>query len=155
MANLNVNSGTWAGNITSEPRYNEEYNILNFSLACNNPYQDKDGEWQNDPLFIDIVVAGQQAKWAKDKLHAKDNVYVTGSLKNNSYKNKDGIDCKTIRVNAQSVKLVTSFSDKVDKSENTDAEPRKSSGKNEKQGTKSSSPKSNQGTTVEENDIPF
>jgi single-strand DNA-binding protein len=155
MANLNVNSGTWAGNITSEPRYNEEYNILNFSLACNNPYKDKDGEWQNDPLFIDVVVTREQAEWAKDKIKAKDNVYVVGSLKNNSYKNKDGIDCKTIRVNAQSVKLVASFSDKVDKSENTDAEPRKSSGKNEKQGQKSSPPKSNQGISAGEDDIPF
>lgn len=107
--NLNVNSVVISGNITTPPRFNKEYKILNLSVAANNPYKDKDGNWKNDPLYIDVVVNRELAEWGAKNLAVKDNVYITGKLKNNVYTNKDNVECKTIKLIADSLRLVHKF----------------------------------------------
>ncbi|HEY9116110.1 MAG TPA: single-stranded DNA-binding protein [Bacteroidales bacterium] len=78
------------GNVGKDPEVRQFDNggkKISFSLATNESYKDKDGAWQDQTEWHNIVGWGFLA----DRPIAKgDTIYVEGKIKSRDYKDKDG-----------------------------------------------------------------
>ena len=78
--------------------------VLNFTIAVDRGYKDKDGNKQTD--FIPIVSFNKD-KIADYMLKGK-MVAISGSLQIDKYKDKEGKDRTTTKVNAREIKFLDS-----------------------------------------------
>ncbi len=65
--------------------------ISKFSLAVNNSYKGKDGNWVNNPSFIDIETWGEgRAKFLQEKSDKGKTARIIGHLKQDRWEDADG-----------------------------------------------------------------
>ncbi len=90
-----VNKVILIGNLGKDPevRYLENnVAVARFSLATNENYKDKSGEWQKVTEWHDIVVWRYLAERAEKYLKKGMQVYVEGKLTHRKYTDKDGVE---------------------------------------------------------------
>ncbi len=79
------------GNLTRDPevRYaNSGTAIVKFGLAVNRRYQDGDGNWQDEPTFVDITMFGKRGE-AFSRFHQKGkSAFIEGSLRFDTWEDK-------------------------------------------------------------------
>lgn len=63
---------------------------VRFSLATNEGYKDKDGEWQGNTQWFTIDAWGKTADYVSRVLKKGQEIVVEGRLVNSSYETKDG-----------------------------------------------------------------
>lgn len=88
-----INRVILIGNIGSDPdvkRLESGATVASFSLATNENYKDKQGEWQTVTEWHDIVCWRQLAEKAETSLSKGVQVYVEGKLTHRSYEDKEG-----------------------------------------------------------------
>ncbi|WP_428897667.1 single-strand DNA-binding protein [Parelusimicrobium proximum] len=98
--------------------------VCRFDLAVNRRYMDAGGAWQDDTVFVPVVVWGPTAERAKDRLKKGVPVSVEGRLVSSEYTDKNtGTLRKSLQVNCRRVQiLVSGFSGASSSSEgSTDA----------------------------------
>ena len=85
------------GNLGRDPERQEAGNsyYAKFSVATNENYKDKNGEWQKSTQWHNIKAWGPIADRCLQQLRKGSNVYVEGSLR--SFKNKDDITSWEVR----------------------------------------------------------
>lgn len=66
--------------------------VATFSLATNENYKDKNGEWQTSTEWHDIVLWRGLAERAEKQLRRGMQVYIEGKLTHRKYQDKDGND---------------------------------------------------------------
>lgn len=79
------------GRLTRDPDMRvsqSNISIVNFNIAINRPFKDKDGEYQAD--FINVVAFRKQAENVNQYLSKGDLCSVDGRIQSRSYENKDG-----------------------------------------------------------------
>lgn len=78
------------GNVGKEPELKQvlEVNCCTFSLATNESYKDKNGEWQNKAEWHNIVAWRQTAEYAAKSLKKGMMVAVEGKLRTRSWQDK-------------------------------------------------------------------
>jgi single-strand DNA-binding protein len=64
--------------------------LARFSLATNENYKNKEGEWQENTQWHNITVWGKTAERASKILNKGQEIVVEGKIVNNSYETKDG-----------------------------------------------------------------
>jgi single-strand DNA-binding protein len=64
--------------------------LARFSLATNESYRDKSGEWKENTQWHTITAWGKTAELVGKLLNKGQEVVVEGKLINNSYETKDG-----------------------------------------------------------------
>jgi single-strand DNA-binding protein len=64
--------------------------VANFSLATNESYKDKSGEWQTETQWHRIVAWGKLAEYVENKIKKGTECAVSGKLKYQKYTNRDG-----------------------------------------------------------------
>ncbi|WP_456342067.1 single-stranded DNA-binding protein [Thermovibrio sp.] len=74
-----------------------------FRIAVNRPYRDRNGNWQEDTLFIDIVVWGDAADRAVSRFNKGTRVLVEGSLRQSTWETESGEKRSKIEVRADRV----------------------------------------------------
>jgi len=74
-----------------------------FRLAVNNPYKDKNGNWQDDTLFIDVTVWGDYADHIVQKYSKGSKVLVEGRLRQSNWETEEGEKRSKIEVKADRV----------------------------------------------------
>ncbi|MEO2083114.1 MAG: single-stranded DNA-binding protein [Desulfurobacteriaceae bacterium] len=74
-----------------------------FRIAVNRPYRDRNGNWQEDTLFIDIVVWGDAADRAVSRFNKGTRVLVEGSLRQSTWETESGEKRSRIEVRADRV----------------------------------------------------
>jgi len=90
MAN---NSVTIVGNLTRDPelRYAPSGNgRCNLGVAVSRRYQDRNGEWQEESGFYDVVAWGDLAENASNSLFKGMRVVVTGRLQHRTWETDQG-----------------------------------------------------------------
>lgn len=90
---FSINKIYLVGNATNDPelRYTPAGKpVLNFSLATNRSFKNKDGSYRDVPTFHRIVVWGKMAEYLANNLKKGDPAVVEGRQDNRSYKDKDG-----------------------------------------------------------------
>lgn len=89
----NINNIILSGRLTSdsEIRYlNDNTSVLNFRIASTRRYQDKQGEWKEDTLFINIDKWGSSFnERLSERLKTGVPVIVQGSLRLNTWEDKN------------------------------------------------------------------
>ena len=141
-----VNKVILIGNLGRDPEIRRLENgavVAKFSVATNESYKDKNGEWQTLTEWHDVVVWRHLAERAERDLAKGKLVYIEGKLTHRKYQDKEGIDRYTTEVVANNLRLL---------------ERKESSGSGFNQNMPSEEPevasaKSTTSTPVSENDV--
>src|ERR1700752_1181002 len=81
------------GNLTRDPELRalpSGMNVVNFSVATNRVFKDRDGKKQEQTDFHNVVVFGRQADTVNQYLKKGRSVFVEGRLQTRSWEGKDG-----------------------------------------------------------------
>ncbi len=79
------------GNDPEIKKYGDNKSLARASIATNDRYQNKDGEWVSDTQWHNLVMWGRQAVFAEKSLKKGDEIAIEGKLVNRMYTDKDGI----------------------------------------------------------------
>jgi len=104
MANLN--RVFLIGRLVADPQLQHTQGGTPFSrfrIAVNRPYRDRNGNWQEDTLFIDVVVWGEAADRAVSRFNKGSRVLVEGSLRQATWETEGGERRSRIEVRADRV----------------------------------------------------
>ena len=104
-----VNKVILIGNLGRDPevRYLEgNVAVARFSVATNESYKDKKGEWQTATEWHDVVVWRSLAERAEKQLKKGSQVFVEGKLTHRKYQDKDGNDRYVTEVVANSFRVL-------------------------------------------------
>jgi single-strand DNA-binding protein len=104
-----INKVILIGNLGRDPevrRLESGAAVGKFSVATNESYQDKQGNWQTNTEWHNIVLWRALAERAEKQLKKGSLVYIEGKLTHRSYKDKDGIDRYTSEVVANTFRLL-------------------------------------------------
>ncbi|WP_457678326.1 single-stranded DNA-binding protein [Thermovibrio sp.] len=104
MANLN--RVFLIGRLVSDPQLQHTQSGTPFTrlrLAVNRPYRDRNGNWQEETLFIDVVVWGDAADRAVSRFNKGSRVLVEGSLRQSTWETESGEKRSRIEVRADRV----------------------------------------------------
>lgn len=96
-----VNKVTLIGNLGKDPevrRLGNGNTVAKFSLATNENYKDKSGEWQTQTEWHDIVAWASLAEKAENNLAKGTQIYLEGKLTHRSWQDKDGNNRRTTEV---------------------------------------------------------
>ncbi len=81
------------GNLTRDPELRalpSGMNVVNFSVATNRVFRDRDGKKQEQTDFHNIVVFGRQADTVNQYLKKGSSVFIEGRIQTRSWEGKDG-----------------------------------------------------------------
>ncbi len=96
-----VNKVILIGNLGQDPevrRLENGASVAKFSIATNENYKDKEGNWQTMTEWHDIVAWRNLAERAENTLKKGTPVYVEGKLSTRTWKDKDGNNRRTTEV---------------------------------------------------------
>lgn len=104
-----VNKVILLGNLGRDPelRYTPSGSpVANFTLATNETWKDKDGQKQEHTEWHRIVVFGKLAEICGEYCRKGRQVYIEGSIRSRTYKDRDGNDKTVSEIRADSLVLV-------------------------------------------------
>jgi len=107
MANLN--KVFLIGRLVADPELRHTPNgtpYCRFRIAVNRPYKDKQGNWKEDTLFIDIITWNTSAERIVERFNKGDRVLVEGSLRQDTWETENGEKRSRIEVRAERIKAV-------------------------------------------------
>jgi len=90
-----INKVTLIGNLGRDPeiRHLESGSVVGkFSIATNESYKDKAGEWQTQTEWHDVVVWRGLAEYVERNFKKGSLIYVEGKLTHRKYTDKEGVD---------------------------------------------------------------
>lgn len=90
-----LNRVTLIGNLGRDPevrRLENGVSVAKFSVATNESYKDKSGEWQTQTEWHDVVCWRYLADRAETQLKKGSMVYIEGKLTHRKYQDKEGND---------------------------------------------------------------
>jgi len=105
-SNILMNSGAKNSESDRPVTASKTHTIL--SIASNNNYKNKDGEWKKVTYWNDVNLFGEMAKRVYDKFSKGSLVLVEGTLSKVKFNDKDGVERYTTSLVAKSVKLLKS-----------------------------------------------
>ncbi len=88
-----INKALIYGNLTRDPEMRalpSGMNVVNFSVATNRVYRDRDGKKQEQTDFHNVVVFGRQADTVNQYLKKGSAVFIEGRMQTRSWEGKDG-----------------------------------------------------------------
>ncbi len=88
-----INKAFVFGNLTRDPELRalpSGMNVVNFSVATNRTFKDRDGKKQEQTDFHNVVVFGRQADTVNQYLKKGSSVFVEGRMQTRSWDGKDG-----------------------------------------------------------------
>ena len=105
---ININKVTLIGNLGEDPVRGQAANgdFCSVSLATNESYKDKNGEWQTITEWHKLKVWGKQAEWFYNQFKKGDVAYIDGKIKYGSYDKADGTRIYTTDIVVKEFKKV-------------------------------------------------
>ena len=104
-----INKVILIGNLGRDPELRRLENgaaVAKFSIATNESYKDKSGEWQNLTEWHEIIVWRAAAERAEATLKKGMQVYIEGKLTHRTWQDKDGNNRKTTEVVANTFRAL-------------------------------------------------
>lgn len=84
-----MNHMTIIGNLTADPRENRDSSGVQFAVASNHRWRDRDGEQHVDTTFKDCIAWGDLGQHVLASLHKGDRVFVYGRIEQQAYEAQD------------------------------------------------------------------
>ncbi|MEO2066305.1 single-strand binding protein [Thermovibrio guaymasensis] len=94
------------GRLVADPELQHTQGGTPFSrirIAVNRPYRDRNGNWKEETLFIDVVIWGEAADRAVSRFNKGTRVLVEGSLRQSTWETDRGEKRSKIEVRADRV----------------------------------------------------
>jgi single-strand DNA-binding protein len=104
-----VNRVILIGNLGKDPEVRRLDNgavVAKFTLATNESYRDKEGEWQTQTEWHDIIAWRQLAERAENSLKKGVTVYVEGKLTHRTWQDQEGNPRRTTEVVANYFRIL-------------------------------------------------
>ncbi len=104
-----INSVIIAGNLTKDPVFRQTTNgtpVVNFSIASNRRFRDKNDEWKEDVCYVGIVAWNRLAESCRDKLKKGNAVLVDGELQSRTFKTEDGSNRNIVEIKARRIQFL-------------------------------------------------
>lgn len=104
-----VNVVIVAGRLTADPDFRTTSGgtlVGNLSLAVNRRVKNKQGEWTDDPAFLDVVVWSELAERCQSRLKKGSPVLVNGTLRSRRWETKDGQKRTSIEIVANRLQML-------------------------------------------------
>lgn len=104
-----VNRVILIGNLGRDPEVRRLENgavVAKFSVATNENYKDKSGEWQSQTEWHDVVVWRSLAERAEQQLKKGGQIYLEGKLTHRSWQDQEGNNRRTTEVVASYFRLL-------------------------------------------------
>ncbi len=104
-----INSVIIAGNLTKDPVFRQTTNgtpVVNFSIASNRRFRDKNDEWKEDVCYVGIVAWNRLAESCRDKLKKGNAVLVDGELQSRTFKTEDGNSRTIVEIKARRIQFL-------------------------------------------------
>ncbi|HOY16773.1 MAG TPA: single-stranded DNA-binding protein [Haliscomenobacter sp.] len=108
-----VNRVILIGNLGKDPEVRSLENgamVAKFSLATGESYRDKEGNWQEQTEWHDIIVWRAVAERAEKSLKKGMTIYLEGKLTHRTWQDKDGNNRKTTEIVADYFRIVKNSS---------------------------------------------
>lgn len=105
-----VNRVILIGNLGKDPEVRRLENgavVAKFSVATNENYKDKAGEWQTQTEWHDVVVWRSLAERAEQQLKKGVQVYLEGKLTHRSWQDQEGNNRRTTEVVANYFRMLS------------------------------------------------
>ena len=112
-----INKVTLIGNLGRDPeirRFDNGGVVAKFSLATNENYKDKNGEWQKQTEWHDIVCWSGLAERAERDLKKGSLAFIEGKLTHRKYTNQNNVDRYITEVVANTLRSLEKNSDRGD-----------------------------------------
>jgi single-strand DNA-binding protein len=104
-----INKVTLIGNLGADPELRtieSGATVASFGLATNENYKDKNGEWQTQTEWHNIVLWRESADRAASQLKKGMMVFVEGKISYRKFTDKDGVERKTTDIVASSFRML-------------------------------------------------
>jgi single-strand DNA-binding protein len=104
-----LNSVVIAGNLTKDPIFRQTTNgtpVVNFSIASNRRFRDKNEDWKEDVCYVGIVAWNRLAESCRDKLRKGNAVLVDGELQSRTFKTEDGNNRTIVEIKARRIQFL-------------------------------------------------
>lgn len=104
-----LNSVVVAGNLTKDPVFRQTTNgtpVVNFSIASNRRFRDKNEDWKEDVCYVGIVAWNRLAESCRDKLRKGNAVLVDGELQSRTFKTEDGSNRTIVEIKARRIQFL-------------------------------------------------
>jgi single-strand DNA-binding protein len=104
-----INKVTLIGHLGRDPEIRHLENgtaVGKFSVATSEKYKDKNGEWQSQTEWHDVVVWRNLAERAEKDLKKGKLVYIEGKLTHRKYQDKEGVERYTTEIVANTFRLL-------------------------------------------------
>ena len=104
-----VNRVTLIGNLGRDPevrRFENGAVVAKFSVATNENYKDKSGEWQTQTEWHDVVAWRNLGERAEATLKKGAMVYIEGKLTHRTWQDQDGNNRRTTEVVANYFRMI-------------------------------------------------
>ena len=123
---VSLNKVLMVGNLAKDPelRYTPQGSaVATLRLAVNRSFKNKEGEWQKEVCFINVIAWGALAERCNQYLEKGRGVFVEGSLISRSWKNSEGKTRSVIEVRAASIQFMPRPAKQESKDVDLGAEP--------------------------------
>jgi len=90
-----INKVTLIGHAGNDPEFRtleSGSTVARVSLATNESYKDKGGNWQSQTEWHNLILWRDLAERARDNVKKGSTVYVEGKIQNRKYTDKDGVE---------------------------------------------------------------
>ena len=104
-----INKVTLIGNLGGDPEIRHLENgtaVGRFSLATNENYKDKEGNWQKQTEWHNVVVWRELADRAEKQLKKGMMVYVEGKISYRKYSGQDGVERNVTDIVANTLRIL-------------------------------------------------
>lgn len=104
-----LNSVIVAGNLTKDPVFRQTTTgtpVVNFHIASNRRFRDKNDEWKEDVCYVGIVAWNKLAESCRDKLKKGNAVLVDGELQSRTFKTEDGASRTVVEIKARRIQFL-------------------------------------------------
>ena len=103
-----MNKAILVGNIGKEPELKSisDVSYCAFTVATNESYKDKNGEWQTKTEWHNIVTWRNTAEYASNNLKKGNQVLIEGKITTRSWEDQQGNKRYTTEIIAEKVKLL-------------------------------------------------
>ncbi|MDX9757724.1 MAG: single-stranded DNA-binding protein [Bacteroidota bacterium] len=97
------------GNLTKDPIFRTTSNntpVVNFSIASNRRYKDRNNSWQEDVCYIGIVAWNKLAESCHLRLRKGSAVLIEGELQTRTWRSEDGSNRSILEVKARRIQFL-------------------------------------------------
>ncbi len=114
------NTVSLIGNLGQDPaitEFGDNNKVARFSVATNESFKGKDGEWVTDTTWHNIVAWGKTAELCQNLLKKGSEIAIEGKLVNDSYETKEGEKRYKTEISLREFLLLNRDKDKADSKE--------------------------------------